>query len=128
MRHLIKILKKDVPFEKPFFVNLAGEPGVIIFRENNSFRVLKNVCPHMGGFFTSKDYCSRQKKMTCPWHAYEFSLSTLQLEKNPSVDEWIAKLVSSDSHYLKPRKMKLVELPFVEEKEVLWLKLGFHEV
>lgn len=128
MKHLVKILKTDVPFEKPFFVSLAGEPGLIVYRDSNKFRILKNVCPHMGGFFTDKDYCSRPKKITCPWHAYEFSLSSLQLEKNPSIEEWISKLVNSDSHYLKLRKMKLVELPFVEEEKILWIKLGFHEI
>lgn len=128
MNHTVKILKKDIPADKPLFVNLAGEPSLIVFKEKEKFRILRNFCPHMGGFFTSKNYCSSRKKLVCPWHAYEFSSSSLHLEKNPSVDEWISKLVDPDSHYLKLRKMKLVEIMFTEEDETIWVKLGSHEV
>jgi len=127
MNHVVKILKKDIPADKPLFINLAGEPGLIAFKDKDKFRILRNFCPHMGGFFTSKNYCNSKKKLICPWHAYEFSLSSLQLEKNPSLDEWISKLVESDSHYLKLRKMKLVEILFAEEEESLWVKLSSHE-
>lgn len=127
MNHTVKILKKDISVDKPLFVSLAGEPGLIVFKDKEKFRVLRNFCPHMGGFFTPKNYCSSRKKLICPWHAYEFSTTSLQLEKNPSLDEWISKLVDSDSHYLKLRKMKLVEVLFSEEEEALWVKLGTHE-
>jgi nitrite reductase/ring-hydroxylating ferredoxin subunit len=78
----------------------GAEVGV--FCQNGKFTAFENVCPHMGGpvcqgkiiarvqeviaddktslgFAFSKD----QTNVACPWHGYEFNISTGQHQGNP---------------------------------------------
>ncbi|MCB0368478.1 MAG: Rieske (2Fe-2S) protein [Bdellovibrionales bacterium] len=124
MEHLVVIPKNKISPEQPLFVALNKEPSFIVIQENNTYKVIKNLCVHMGGFFSANNYCTKEKKLTCPWHAYEFSATDLSLKKNPSIEHWISKLTNEDSHFRKLRKMKLIELSFEETVKDLIVRLS----
>ena len=73
-----------------------------VFRRNGSFTAYENVCPHMGGPVCQGKVIARveervaedktslgfsfskeQTNIVCPWHGYEFDISTGQHQGNP---------------------------------------------
>jgi len=76
--------------------------AVGVFRHNGAFTAFENVCPHMGGPVCQGKIIARveervredktslglsfsrtQSNIVCPWHGYEFDITTGQHQGNP---------------------------------------------
>lgn len=74
MAEFQKVLKKsDVPEGTAKKVPFNGR-DVAVFNIGGSFYALDNACPHRGGPLAEGDISGKQ--VTCPWHAWEFDVTT----------------------------------------------------
>ena len=73
--------KKDVPPGEARIVRVK-ESEVALFNVNGNFYAIDNVCPHRGGPLAegALDGCI----VTCPWHGWQFDVTTGALAMNPA--------------------------------------------
>lgn len=55
-------------------INWMGIPLVVVRTQNNQVKVFHNVCSHRGNKLVWNT-CDRQKTLTCPYHAWSYSLT-----------------------------------------------------
>src|SRR5262245_39346145 len=101
--------------------------AVGVFRRNGTFTAFENVCPHMGGPVCQGKIIARveervaadktslgfafspdQTNLVCPWHGYEFDLSTGQHQGNPRLRLRAVKIsvVDDELRVLVPEGMR----------------------
>lgn len=112
---VFRIPKNTLKENFPNFIDFDDINRFVVLKKNNSIKIFKNLCPHMGAAFEKKSYCHKTRHLNCPWHGYKFSVDSLELTENPNIEHWAKPLVDSDSHFLKLRKYKLIEVTFTEE-------------
>ena len=64
-------------------VDVAGNPVALCRTADGQFRAIGGICPHLGaplGFGNMNG-----DNVACPWHAWEFSTLTGQLDFNPEI-------------------------------------------
>jgi nitrite reductase/ring-hydroxylating ferredoxin subunit len=119
---MIKIEKKAISQDRLTIVDSGEKYSYISIRNEQGFRIYKNLCPHMGGYFETESFCQKTKTISCIFHCYKFSMETGKLVENPNVDKWIRPFVSHDSHFLNLKNLKLIEVPFTEDEYYLYIK------
>jgi nitrite reductase/ring-hydroxylating ferredoxin subunit len=73
--------KKDIPVGGSKIVQ-QGDQEIALFNVEGSFYAMDNKCPHRGGPLGegSLEGC----KVTCPWHGWEFDVTTGALAMDPA--------------------------------------------
>jgi nitrite reductase/ring-hydroxylating ferredoxin subunit len=64
------------------------DTDILVIREKNDFKVISEICPHLGGPLAKGEFCRKSKTIRCPWHGYKFSLESLKLIENPNEEVW----------------------------------------
>jgi nitrite reductase/ring-hydroxylating ferredoxin subunit len=62
---------------------LAGDQVIALFNVAGTFYALDGVCPHAGGPLGEGEL--QGKIVTCPWHGWQFDVTTGQNCLNPKV-------------------------------------------
>ena len=71
----------DVPAGGAKLVALNGQE-IALFNVEGAFSALDNTCPHRGGPLADGSLAG--KAVTCPWHAWEFDVTTGACLNNPT--------------------------------------------
>jgi nitrite reductase (NADH) small subunit len=62
----------------------VGERLVAVFNRGGTFHAIDDVCPHMGASLGA-GYMDEQGVVTCPWHAWHFSVCDGTWCDNPRI-------------------------------------------
>ena len=82
MSEWVKVMNKsDVPRGTGSIVEL-GDKQVAVFCVEGQYYAIDNICPHRGGPLGEGDL--EGTVVTCPWHGWEFDVTTGQSPINPS--------------------------------------------
>lgn len=83
MRKIARL--SDVPEGKGLIVRLPSGQEIAIFKVGHEVFALANECPHMGGPLGEGEVTIEDSKkcVTCPWHGWEFELSSGVCENEP---------------------------------------------
>ena len=73
---------QDVPPGKIYEFQVAGQ-AVAIANVNGKFFAINNTCMHRGGPIGQGELTG--KIVTCPWHSWQYDVTTGKLASNPSV-------------------------------------------
>jgi nitrite reductase (NADH) small subunit/3-phenylpropionate/trans-cinnamate dioxygenase ferredoxin subunit len=60
----------------------VGERLVAVFHQNGSYFAIDDLCPHMGASLGA-GYLDEEGVVTCPWHAWRFSVQDGKWADNP---------------------------------------------
>jgi nitrite reductase/ring-hydroxylating ferredoxin subunit len=77
----IKDLRKDRP--NVHMVDLETTVVVLVLPDK-TFRVLRDICPHMGGPLSQGRYDATEATLQCRWHGYVFDVATGSFKENPN--------------------------------------------
>lgn len=74
----------SIPEGKAIVVDIEGFE-IALFKVNGEIFALENACPHMGGPLAEGEISLEDSKVcvTCPWHGWQFELSTGTCENIP---------------------------------------------
>ena len=102
----------------------------IILYDGEEYKVISDLCPHMGASLSEAKLCNKSKILQCRWHGYKYSTSDLSLHENPNEKVWQKAFLSPvDQEKYKTPKYKLKQIPFKVENEFIHLlKLKTDEV
>lgn len=72
----------------------VGDRLVAVFNYQGNFRAIDDLCPHMGASLGA-GYLDEEGNVTCPWHAWRFSVCTGKWCDNPrlSIDTFEVRVV-----------------------------------
>ena len=72
--------------------------AIALFNVDGTFHALDNTCIHRGG--TLGDGICTDGTVTCPWHGWEFSMTTGECKGMPgqSVDTYEVRIEGEDIH------------------------------
>ena len=70
---------------KPNCVRLEGDKHVVVWDDGAEVRVYSEVCPHMGGPLGQGKYDEKRRTLTCPWHGWQYDVTSGKLTMNPAV-------------------------------------------
>ena len=104
----IKGLRKDRP--NVHAVD-ADTVVVVLVLPDATFRVLRDICPHMGGPLSKGRYDPIEGTLQCRWHGYVFDVATGSFRGNPN-DEVYACMKNLYASY-KPDTRPAYRLPTV---------------
>lgn len=85
--------------ERIIFIEKSIKERYLITYYNEEIKVYKNLCPHMGAFFSKKNYNSKDQTLTCPWHGYIYSLQNGKMIKNPAEGKWFSELTDNNEYF-----------------------------
>lgn len=112
---------------KPEVVNFIdmGEEGlqVIAIKHLHEISIIRDICPHMGGYLSQGEYCAKSQTLQCPWHGYIFDLATGVFIENPNEIIW-EKLRYPTEHF-KPKttpKYKLNKLEYEIYQDKIYIR------
>ena len=76
---------KDLRGDRPNFHMLDAETAVVVLvLPDQTFRVLRDICPHMGGPLSEGQYDPKEGTLQCRWHGYIFEVDTGSFRENPN--------------------------------------------
>jgi nitrite reductase (NADH) small subunit len=82
MDKFVKVAKVEtVTDEHPLVIEHRAR-RISIYKEGGQFFAIEDICPHMGAFL-SHGY-RKEGSIVCPWHNWEFDLSTGNCTSNDS--------------------------------------------
>ena len=96
---------EDIPDGSRIAVRV-GRRIIALFRIDDEFFALPNRCAHKGGSLCEGDLVRERKVIRCPWHLWEWSLTTGCLEASPQ------------------RRMPLVQVRVVDGEVRLYTQSG----
>jgi nitrite reductase/ring-hydroxylating ferredoxin subunit len=64
---------------------VAGDRIVAVFNVDGRFFALDGICPHAGGPLAKGEL--RGCVVTCPWHGWQFDVTTGQHQLNPRIQQ-----------------------------------------
>ena len=83
MGKLVKVAKTtDVPDGAGLCVEAEGKE-IALFKMNGQFYAMDNTCQHQGG--PLGDGALEGKEVICPWHGWQYDVTTGQCTTNPNV-------------------------------------------
>ena len=83
MGNFVHVAKKsEIPSGEGRSFEIQGE-NIGIFNVGDSFYALDNICPHQGG--PLGEGFLDGKTLTCPWHAWEFDVTSGMCLGNPKL-------------------------------------------
>jgi len=85
MGEFVKVAKKEsIPSDTGFCVDVEGKE-VALFKVNDKIHAIYHVCPHAGGPLAEGGLTGNM--VTCPWHGWEFDVTTGKCSFNESVTQ-----------------------------------------
>jgi nitrite reductase/ring-hydroxylating ferredoxin subunit len=76
---------KDLRKDRPNVHMVDAETAVVVLvLPDGSFRVLRDICPHMGGPLSQGHYDVTEATLQCRWHGYVFDVETGAFKENPN--------------------------------------------
>ena len=63
-------------------IETEGIP-IALFKVGDTIYAIDNVCPHKGGALAEGSF--KGCVVTCPWHGWEFNVTTGAMSMNPSI-------------------------------------------
>ena len=85
MAEFVKVAKKsEIPGDTGKLVQVKGQ-DIALFKIENKVYALYPVCPHQGGPLDEGGIDG--KVVTCPWHGWQFDVTTGVCELNPSIKQ-----------------------------------------
>lgn len=96
MSEFVKVAKKSELEEgRGTIVEIQGN-SIALFEVNGQIYAIKNVCPHAEGPVGEGDL--EEKVVTCPWHGWQFDVTTGANEMNPDtkVETYPVKVEGED--------------------------------
>jgi nitrite reductase/ring-hydroxylating ferredoxin subunit len=109
MKYPIKLFKNGKLTRIP-------ETDILVVREENNFKVISDICPHLGGPLSEGQFCKKSKTIRCPWHGYQFCLESLSLIENPNEEVWADKFGEKTN---KDFQIKKINFYFENESLIL---------
>lgn len=95
------------------YFRLSDEVEVVVLElPGDTFRVLRDVCPHMGGPLSQGWYRPADKTLHCPWHGYIFDVESCAFTENPN--EAVYACMRTPSSSFKPYPTPRYKLPALE--------------
>ncbi len=75
----------------------VGERLVAVFHQNGAYFAIDDLCPHMGASLGA-GYLDEEGLVTCPWHAWRFSVRDGKWADNPrlAVDAFEVRVAGDD--------------------------------
>ncbi len=75
----------------------VGERLVAVFRHNDQYFAIDDLCPHMGASLGA-GYLDESGNVTCPWHAWRFCIHDGKWTDNPrlAVDKFEVRVVGDE--------------------------------
>jgi nitrite reductase/ring-hydroxylating ferredoxin subunit len=120
----LESLNGDAPLVHP-----ADETTkLVVFRRGERLRIVRDVCPHMGGPISEGELCAEAGTIRCPWHGYLFDLESGDMRENPS-EANLSKFRSLYKSYdpAKTPKYRLRFLDYVIEDGKAYIRKGSSE-
>lgn len=74
----------DVPEKKGIIVQAPDGREIALFKVDAKIYALDNECPHSGGPLGEGEV--ENCTVTCPWHAWQFNISTGECVNAPGLD------------------------------------------
>lgn len=101
MSNFIKVAKKsEIPTDTGKHVEVNGL-DIAFFNVNGKICAIEAICPHQGGPLAEGGL--HGKNVICPWHGWEFDVTTGQCVFNPDISQPIYEVkVEGDDVYIKP--------------------------
>lgn len=86
---------KEIPSQQGKALSV-GDKSIAIFNIDGSFYAIENLCPHRGAPMVDGEVDGTI--VTCPWHRWEFDVTTGQSPVNPAacVNTYPCKIVGDD--------------------------------
>jgi len=82
MSEWIRVAKADEVEEGKGLVVEAGGKCLAVFKVDGTFHVIDNTCVHRGGPLGEGEV--EGDTVTCPWHGWEYNVTTGHCLNNPS--------------------------------------------
>jgi nitrite reductase/ring-hydroxylating ferredoxin subunit len=120
------ILIKDLRKDRPNFHMVDAETAVVVLvLPDKSFRVLRDICPHMGGPLSQGRYDATNATLQCRWHGYVFDVETCAFKENPNDEVYacMQHLYESFAPETRPR-YKLPSLGYELRGDQLFVSRG----
>ena len=76
------IVLADIPAEGPGRAELGDGVVAVVFRDRESVRVMRDLCPHMGAPLSEGHMVNGC--LQCPWHGYRFDPADGHFVENPN--------------------------------------------
>ncbi|HXV28393.1 MAG TPA: nitrite reductase small subunit NirD [bacterium] len=74
MAEFVKVAKKnEIPDDTGKYIEVKGRE-IALFKVDNKVYAIDHVCPHQGGPLAEGGV--NDKVVTCPWHGWEFDVTT----------------------------------------------------
>lgn len=84
MAKLVKITESNqLPPGRALALDVEGK-RIAVFNVGGTFYAIDDTCPHSGGPLSEGEVA--EGKVTCPWHAAEFSLKTGEVLSPPAFE------------------------------------------
>jgi nitrite reductase/ring-hydroxylating ferredoxin subunit len=61
---------------------------VMVVKDGDKYRIVRDLCPHMGAPLSQGRLCHDRTRLACPWHGYEFELATGEFMHNPNDERY----------------------------------------
>ena len=118
--HKIAIVDVKKDFLNVF--DIDEELKVIILYDGVEFKVISDLCPHMGASLSEAKLCNKSKILQCRWHGHKYGTSDLSLHENPNEKLWQKAFLSpAEKEKYKTPKYKLKQINFKVENEFIHL-------
>jgi len=79
----VKVVKKsELPPDTGKYIEVRGKE-IALFKVQDKIYALDHICPHAGGPLAEGGLNNRI--VTCPWHGWDFDVTTGQCSFNPAV-------------------------------------------
>jgi nitrite reductase/ring-hydroxylating ferredoxin subunit len=95
---------------------------VIVVQVRETIKVVRDICPHMGGPLSKGEYDPVANTLRCPWHGYRFCLNRLELLENPNERLWVQKLAPENADQFTTPKFRLGSVRFKRDERYLYLE------
>ena len=90
MAQFVKVAKKnEIPDDSGKLVQVNGQ-DIALFKVEGKVHAIYSVCPHQGGPLDEGGLDG--KVATCPWHGWQFDVTTGLCEFNPSIKQPVFKV------------------------------------
>jgi nitrite reductase/ring-hydroxylating ferredoxin subunit len=96
------IALKDIAPGKINILTLSTGRKAVVLRQGAEFKVIGEICPHMGADLSQSRYCAQDRTLHCAWHGYVFSADDGRFLKNPNDDSM--KILKVPGEYYCPAK------------------------
>lgn len=99
MAGFVKVAQKsELPKDSGYYVEVNGKE-MALFKIGDEVFAIYQICPHAGAPLS--EGFLHGKKVTCPWHGWEFDVTNGQCTFNPGIQQPVYKVkIEGDDVYV----------------------------